>query len=172
MRVMFGGRVAEEVFFDEISSGAASDIRQATEVARHMVREWGMGEKAGFVYYGDDEARAGILDLGGRDYSDKTAEIIDNEIKCILDAAHNAAKRIVIENRDKIEAIAQALLKFETLTGEEVNALIRGESLDRPGVSDLLDSAVSEGNVGVARPVSADPKPHTDLGDGAVPQPS
>jgi cell division protease FtsH len=172
MRVMFGGRVAEEVFFNEISTGAAMDIKQATEMTRHMVREWGMGEKAGFVYYGDDDTRAGLFDLGLRDYSDKTAEMIDGEIRRLLDSAYEAAKRIVTENREKIEIIAQALLKYETLTGEEVNALIRGESLDRPGVSDLLDSAVPDEPVGKARPVSIDAKPRTDFGGGAVPQPS
>ncbi|GAJ14134.1 unnamed protein product, partial [marine sediment metagenome] len=149
-----------------------ADIKQATEIARRMVREWGMGEKAGFVYYGDDEARGGIFDLGTRDYSDKTAEMIDAEIKRILDGAHQAANQTILENRDKVEAIAQALLKLETITGEEVNALIRGESLERPGVADLLDSAVPEPEVGVARPVPIDPKPHTDIGGGAVPQPS
>ncbi|UCC30125.1 MAG: ATP-dependent zinc metalloprotease FtsH [Phycisphaerales bacterium] len=172
MRVMLGGRIAEEVFFDDVSSGAAADIKHATEIARRMVREWGMAEKAGFVYYGDDEARGAIFDMGARDYSDKTAEMIDAEIKRILDGAYEAARQTILENRDKLEAIAQALLRLETITGEEVNALIRGESLERPGVADLLDNAVPEPEVGVARPVPIDPKPHTDIGGGAVPQPS
>ena len=172
MRVMFGGRIAEEVFFDEISSGAASDIKQVTEVARRMVCEWGMGDTAGFVYYGDDEARAGMFDLGGRDYSDKTAEMIDVEVKQILDSSHEQAKRIILDNREKVETIAQALLRLETISGEEVNALIRGESLDRPSVTDLLDSVPPSESVGMARPVPADPKASTDLGSGALPQPS
>jgi cell division protease FtsH len=172
MRVMLGGRIAEEVFFDEISSGAASDIKQATEVARRMIREWGMGENAGFVYYGDDESRATFFEQPTRDYSDKTAELLDDEMKRILDTAYEACRKTVVDNREKVESIAEALLKLETITGEEVNALIRGESLERPGVADLLDGAAPSKEVGVARPVSVDPKSETDLGSGAVPQPS
>ena len=71
-----------------------------------------------------------------------------------------------------MEAIAEALLKYETVTGEEVNALIRGETLERKGVADLLDGAAPEEDVGQARPVRVDPKPATDLGDGPLPQPS
>jgi cell division protease FtsH len=171
MRVMFGGRIAEKVFFNEISSGAAMDIRQATEIARRMVRDWGMGENVGFVFYGDEEEKQGF-DWLRRDFSDKTAETIDAEIKQILDAAYEAAKRTITENRAKVETIAEALLKYETVTGEEINALIRGESVERASVSDLLDSAAKDENVGAARPVKIDPEPKTDLGGGALPQPS
>jgi cell division protease FtsH len=172
MRVMFGGRIAEELFFEDISSGAAADIKQATEIARRMIREWGMGEQAGFVYYGDDEGRGGMFELGMRDYSDKTAEMIDTEIKHVLDHAYKQTKRLIQEHREKVDMIANALLKLETISGEEVNALIRGESLERPGVSDLLDRAAAEPPVGIARPVPADPKPEADIGGGAMPQPS
>ena len=171
MRVMFGGRIAEKLFFDEISSGASSDIKQATEIARRMVREWGMGEKAGFIFYGDEESRGNMFELAGREHSDKTAETIDAEIRLIVDDAYSDAARLVEQNRSKVEAIAQALLKFETITGEEVNALIRGETLERPGVSDLLDKAMPSENIGMARPVPADPEPEADLGKGPLPQP-
>ncbi len=173
MRVMFGGRIAEKVFFDEISSGAASDIKQATDVARRMVREWGMGDEVGFVFYGgDDEGKAGFFDMGAREYSDKTAETLDAEVKRILDHAYEETVRTISQNREKVEAIAQALLKYETVTGEEVNALIRGETLDRPGVSDLLDLALPAESIGAARPVPAEPPPETDLDKGPLPQPS
>ncbi|MFQ5591987.1 MAG: ATP-dependent zinc metalloprotease FtsH [Phycisphaerae bacterium] len=172
MRVTLGGRVAEEVFFDEISSGAAADIKQATEIARTMVREWGMGDSIGFVYYGDNETPGTFLDVSPRAYSDKTAEMIDNEVKKLLDAAHNDVRRIMAENRDKVETVAQALLKFETITGEETNALLRGESLDRATVADLLDeAAAADRSVGMARPVKAQPRPDADIGEGTLPQP-
>ena len=171
LRVMFGGRIAEELFFDEVSSGASMDIKQATEVARRMVRDWGMGKNVGFVFYGEDEGKAGYFDLMHRDYSDKTAEIIDTEIKRILDNANQQAKQTIAENREKVEVIAQALLNYETLTGDEINALIRGESLDRATVSDLLDSAAEGEKVGMARPVKAEPEPDADLGGDALPQP-
>ncbi|MCH8966101.1 MAG: cell division protein FtsH, partial [Planctomycetes bacterium] len=74
-------------------------------------------------------------------------------------------------NRENVERVAQALLKYETLSGDEVNAVIRGESLTRSTVSDLLDSVERDDGVGFARPVRAEPDPHADLGGGAVPQP-
>ncbi|MDO8630330.1 MAG: hypothetical protein Q7R41_07540, partial [Phycisphaerales bacterium] len=171
MRVMFGGRIAEQVFFNEISSGAAQDIKQATEIARRMVREWGMGENVGFIYFGDDDDRGAMFDLGKRDYSDKTAEMIDTEIKRILDTAYESTRRLMVDNREKVDAIAKALLKFETITGEEVNALIRGESLERTSVADLLDGAGAKTPVGTARPVQADPVAHPGMGPGPVAQP-
>ena len=177
LRVWFGGRIAEDVFFNEVSSGAASDIKQSTEVARKMVREWGMAETAGLVYYGDDDNTGMLADIGPRDYSDKTAETIDAAVKKLLDNAYEDARKVILENRSKVETIAEALLKFETLSGEEVNALIRGESLNRATVADLLDLAEAEPGVGLARPVQADPEAFgkdnkkTDLGGGALPQP-
>ena len=171
MRVMFGGRIAEQVFFNEVSSGAAQDIKQATEIARRMVREWGMGENIGFVYLGDEESRATMFDFGVRDYSDKTAEMIDTEVKHILDGAYETTRRTMVDNRDKVDAVAKALLKFETITGEEVNALIRGESLERATVADLLDGDEAKTPVGTARPVLATPPPQADLGHGPVAQP-
>ena len=172
MRVLFGGRLAEDIFFDDVSSGAASDIQQATEIARRMVRDWGMGEQAGFIFYGDDRTQAAMLDIGNREYSEKTAELIDQDVKEIMQAAYKDAHRIITDNRAKLEAIADALLRLETITGDEVNALIRGESVDRAVVSDLLDDASPKNpRVGQARPVQADPPADPDMG-GTLPQPS
>jgi cell division protease FtsH len=172
MRVMFGGRIAEELFVDDVSSGASQDIKQATELVRRMICEWGMGEKAGFLYYGNDGGRYGYFEVGGREYSEKTAEVLDVEIKSVIDAAYAAATQTIRDNRDKVERIAEALLRLETITGEEVNALIRGETLERPGVSDLLDKALPAENIGKARPVSADRKREPEIGGDALPQPS
>jgi len=173
IRVSLGGRVAEEMFCGDVSSGAGSDIRQATEIARRMVKEWGMDEEVGFIYYGEDDGGSPFFDLvGGRDYSDSTAEIIDRQIKRILDESYRQARKILEQHRDQLDAIAQALISHETLTGEEINALIRGESLDRPSVGDLLDAAEQESrNVGLARPIKADPEPKEDMGGGTLPQP-
>ena len=132
-----------------------------------------MGESIGFVYYGEDDRRSGGFDWPTREYSDKTAEVIDAEVKAILDNAYAEASRMIADNRDKLEAVAEALLQYETLTGDEVNALIRGDSLERTSVSDLLDSAAAEDNIGIARPVQAEPEPKTkpELGEGPLPQP-
>jgi len=118
MKVTFGGRIAEQIFCDDISNGAAMDIKQATEIARRMVVEWGMNDKVGFVYYGEDDHRKGWMDLGGgREYSESTAQVIDQEIKRFLDKAYQETRELLMTNRQKLEAIAKALMKYETLTG-------------------------------------------------------
>jgi cell division protease FtsH len=175
MRVLCAGRIAEKLFCDDVNTGAAADIRQATNLARLMVTEWGMNDKLGFVAYCDENRHSTWLELPGNpDYSQKTAELIDAEIRRLIDDAYAQAERIVLENKPKIEAIKQALLKYETITGDEVNALIRGETLDKPSVADLLDAPGStKPGVGVARPIPADPeKPGPDLGSGPLPLPS
>ena len=139
-----------------------------------MVTEWGMSEQLGFVSYGDDAGRQMWIDLpGNKDYSEQTAKIIDEEVRKVIDTAYADAERIVREHRDRLEAIKVALVKYETITGDEVNALIRGETLDKPSVGDLLDQAQGDGRkVGTARPVAAEPEgPQTDLGGGPLPMP-
>ncbi len=170
LRVCLGGRIAEEIYCGEISSGASGDIRQATEIARNMVTEWGMNADIGFVYHGDETG--GMFEIGSRSHSDETAHKIDDAIKQLIDDAYNKAKQTMVEYKDKGEAIALALLKYETISGDEVNALIRGESLERPSVSDLLDDASPRDDVGKARPIQADSSdPGVDLGGGTLPQP-
>ncbi len=174
LRILCAGRIAEQKFTGDVNTGALGDIRQASELARKMVMEWGMNERVGFVNFGDAQ-KNNWLDLpGGKDYSEVTAQTIDEEVRKLVDHAYSEATRIIDENASKVESIAQALLRYETITGDEVNALIRGESLDRSSVSDLLDDdAASADSVGMARPVkAAPPKPGADLGGGALPQPS
>ena len=175
LRVLCAGRIAEELTCGDVNTGASADIRQATDMARRMVTEWGMSQKVGFVYYGDDPARQSIwMDLpGGHDYSPQTAQIIDEEVQRVLKEAYEDTRRLLAENREKLEAIARALLKYETLDASEVHALIRGESLQRPTLNDLLDAD----HAGTATP-PAPPKarPATtpggpELGSGPLPQP-
>jgi len=140
LQVCFGGRIAEEMFCDDISSGAQSDIQQATRIAKQMVLTWGMSERLGAVSY---EPEYGFKDLmyvmpGEREYSEKTAEVIDNEVKRITDEAYHKAREIIEANRDKTERIARALLKYETLDAEDVNVILGGGTLDKPTVTDLL----------------------------------
>jgi len=140
VQVCLGGRIAEEVFFNDISSGAAADIQQATEIARRMVESWGMSDQLGMVNYGGGYGYYG--DVGNpmleKAYSDRTAEVIDKEIRRIIDEAYKSAKELVLANREKVEVIARALLKYETLDAEEVKLLLEGRELDKPTVSDLL----------------------------------
>jgi cell division protease FtsH len=139
MAVCFGGRIAEEIFCDDSSSGASNDIAQATAVARRMVLEWGMSDALGMVHYGngsEDKQMAPMF--AQKEYSESTADLIDKEIKAILDGAYGQARALIEANGDKMERLAQALLKYETLGADEVTRIFDGEMLDKPTVSDLI----------------------------------
>jgi cell division protease FtsH len=140
LEVCFGGRIAEELFCDDISSGAQSDIQQATKIARQMILTWGMSDELGPISYGPD---AGLRDMiyvlpGEKEYSERTAEAIDGEVKKITDDAYARAKKLIEANKDKLEQIAKALLKYETLDADDVKVILEGGELDKPTVSDLL----------------------------------
>jgi len=137
MRVLCGGRIAEHRKTDDFTSGAAMDIRMATQYARHMVLEWGMSDRLGFVNYGNDQSSESPVPQ--RSYSDDTARAIDEEVKRLIDEAYDDAVRIVDENWDKIVVLAEALLKYETLDADDVEKLMNGEPLDKPSVTDMLD---------------------------------
>jgi cell division protease FtsH len=171
LKVTFGGRIAEEVFCNDISSGASQDIRQATDIVKRMVVEWGMDEKVGFVFYGEHDGRPGVFDMPGqRDYSDKTAELIDQEVKAIVDRAYKETRELILANRQKLEDIAQNLLKYETLDGEEVHAIIRGERVDKPSINDILDA--DHMAPPLTPPAKSKSEPDSELpGLGAMPQP-
>ncbi len=173
LRILCAGRLAEEMTCGDVNTGASADIRQATEMARRMVTEWGMSDRLGFIYYGDDSARKNMwIDLpGGREYSPQTAQIIDEEIQRLINEAYEDTRRMLEENRAKLEAIAQALLKYETLEGAEVEALIRGENLTRPTISELLDKDDAGAKpVAQAKPVEAHNR-EPEIGTGPLPQP-
>jgi cell division protease FtsH len=124
--VTMGGRIAESFHSDDVSNGASGDIRQATSLARHMVCEWGMSDKLGMVEYGEGDAPVFLArDMAkSRNYSEETARIIDSEIKRFIDEAYQTAERILSENKDKVELIANALLEYETLDASHLRDLI------------------------------------------------
>jgi cell division protease FtsH len=136
MRITCGGRIAEERAMGDISSGAVGDISQATSIARAMVLDWGMSERLGFVRYSGTDTRE--MFVAEKDYSDDTARIIDEEIRRLVDEAYEDAKRLLEANWDKVIAVAEALLKYETLSSDDVRKLLRGEPLGKPTISDLL----------------------------------
>ncbi|MCE5186751.1 MAG: ATP-dependent zinc metalloprotease FtsH [Planctomycetaceae bacterium] len=138
LQVCFGGRIAEEMFFNDITSGASSDIKQATMIAREMVMEWGMGKELGPINYAPDMTQEAYFGMSGPDYSQRTAEVIDTEIKRLIDEAYTKVTDLIEANRDKLENLAQALLKYETLDAEDVKMILDGEVLDKPTVTDLL----------------------------------
>jgi cell division protease FtsH len=135
LSVSMGGRVAEELIFghDKVSSGASSDIQYATGLARNMVMRWGMSSKLGPLLY--EESQDGYLGLGTSQrtmMSDETSKLIDSEIRTLVDDAHARAQTILKEQQDKLLLLAEALLEYETLTGEEIRKLIEEGKLDRP----------------------------------------
>jgi cell division protease FtsH len=136
LAVMMGGRVAEEIIFgkDKITSGAASDIQQATRLARMMVTRWGYSDDLGTVAYGEnqDEVFLGMSVQRTQNVSEATAQKIDAEIKRLVEGGLNEARRILTERRQDLETLARALLDYETLSGDEIVKVLRGEKLDRP----------------------------------------
>jgi cell division protease FtsH len=164
----FGGRAAEELVFNEITTGAASDIQQATDTARKMVCEFGMSEKLGPISYSDEEEHLFL----GREiartqrHSEETSRLIDSEVRRLIDEALQKARDIISKNREKLETLAQALLKFETITGEEVAMLLRGEKIDELKEAEAAEEkARLEKKSGAdvpSRPSSGGWKPGTD----------
>lgn len=134
--VAMGGRVAEELQFGNVTNGAVGDIRQATSIARKMVCEWGMSETLGMVEYGGDESGEVFLarDMGKtKNYSEETAQKIDQEIRELIDSAYQRAKDLLTEHRDSLTLISEALLEYETLDGEQTRDLLeKGEMTNPP----------------------------------------
>ena len=120
------GRIAEEYVVEDVSSGAAMDIQQATQLAKAMVMHWGMSEKLGHVLYGDVQEHIflGRDMMRTKEYSEQTAQEIDSEVKRIIEEAYATAKKLIEENRDKLEIIANGLLEFETLDGAQVADIV------------------------------------------------
>ncbi len=138
--MMMGGRVAEEMMFGEINTGASSDIQRATKVATDMVTKYGMSEKLGSRTFGSTEAVFIGRDYGhSQDYSDATAAIIDKEIDKIISEAYLECKNILTENKDKLEAVAKALIEKEVLTGEEFESVYEGTSLSQKAIEDSTE---------------------------------
>jgi cell division protease FtsH len=134
IKVAFAGRIAEEIVFNDITSGAADDIRQATQVARRMVCDWGMSERLGPIRYAanDEMTLWGSEFLGAKEHSDATARDIDDEVQTIVQTSYAHAKDLLLGNREVLERIAEALLKKEVLTADEVRHEIAGLPLQKP----------------------------------------
>ncbi|AKM08380.1 ATP-dependent zinc metalloprotease FtsH [Pelagerythrobacter marensis] len=135
LSVAMGGRVAEEIIFghDKVSSGASSDIQYATKLARNMVTKWGMSDKLGPLQY--EESQEGYLGMGQTARtmgSGDTNKLIDAEIRKLVDGAHKRATEILTDQEDKLHLLAQAMLEYETLTGDEIKELLDNGKIHRP----------------------------------------
>ena len=129
-----GGRIAEEILTGDISTGAAGDIQQATNMARAMVTQWGMSKKLGMVLYGEGDEYVFLgKDLAqGKTYSEQTAQEIDTEVRRLVDEGYQRACKLISDNRDKLELIANALLEYETLDGQQVEDIVRTGKFNPP----------------------------------------
>jgi len=154
LSVAMGGRVAEEIIFgyDKVSSGASSDIQYATDLARNMVTKWGMSDKLGPLQY--EQSQEGYLGMGqtSRTFAGaETNKLIDAEIKKLVEDAHIRATDILKTQEDKLHLLAQAMLEYETLTGDEITHLLENGKIDRPDEPKGPMRPVSNGSVGVPK---------------------
>ena len=169
LAIMMGGRVAEEIIFgkDKVTSGAASDIEQATRLARMMVTRWGLSDELGTVAYGENQEEVFLGHSVSRtqNVSEETARKIDAEIRRLVETGLSDAQRILTDHRDALETLAQGLLEYETLSGEEIRNLIAGQ----PPIRDTGDDSASSRGSAVPVTKSKPSKPSPE--GGLEPQP-
>jgi len=169
LAILMGGRAAEEVHFgkDNVTAGASSDIQQATKLARAMVTQWGYSDKVGFVDYSEAPGSTFLgQQMGQSNVSEETSQVIESEVKQLVQTGMDTAMRILDECKDQWTAIAEGLLEYETLTGDEINTLINGGSIDRPD-TDSGDNGPSS-----AVPVIGKRKPKGGMGGAGEPSPA
>ncbi|MDN5000088.1 ATP-dependent zinc metalloprotease FtsH [Bradyrhizobium sp. GCM10027634] len=170
LAIMMGGRVAEELIFgrEKVTSGAASDIEQATRLARMMVTRWGLSEELGTVSYGEnqDEVFLGMSVSRTQNASEATVQKIDSEIKRLVEEGYKEATRILTEKHADLEALAKGLLEFETLTGDEIVDLLKGK---KPNRESVLEPATPRASA--VPPAGKSPRPRPDADPGLEPQP-
>ena len=131
LAMLFGGRVAEELVLDQLTTGASNDIQRATKMARNMVCQWGMSDKFGPLSFSDGNQQVflGRDFMQHKDYSDETARLIDDEIRRFVDEGYQRAKKLLSENLGHLHKIAEALLERESLSGAEIDLILQGEPL-------------------------------------------
>jgi cell division protease FtsH len=170
LTMAMGGRAAEEIIFgpDKVSNGAAGDIKMATDQARKMITEWGMSDKLGMISYGDNsqEVFLGHSVTQNKNVSEATAREIDGEIKDIIDRAYNKARRLLTENVEELHRLARGLLEHETLSGDEIRTVLRGE----PVIRKVVDEPAPESRR-ASVPTAGRPIAPTPPGAAPAPQP-
>jgi cell division protease FtsH len=130
--ILFGGRIAEEIFMNQQSTGASNDFERATKLARAMVTRFGMSEVLGTMVYMDDQNNA--FGMGSKTVSEETQQKVDEEIRSILDRQYALARSLLEANRDKVEAMVKALLEWETVDADQVNDIMAGNEPRPPKV--------------------------------------
>jgi len=162
LAILMAGRVAEQTVFgdDKVTSGASSDIEQATKLARAMVTRWGYSDKLGTVMYGDDQGEVFLGYSMGRQttISEATSQIIDSEVRRLVEYGHNEATRILTERRDDLETVAKGLIEYETLSGDEILGLLKGVVPVRDDPDAASPSGPSSAVPTIGRKPSASPE--------------
>jgi len=134
---LYGGRIAEEMTlgFDGVTTGASNDIMRASQIARNMVTKWGLSEKLGPLMYAEEEGEVFLGRSAGSQHasvSGETAKLIDSEVRSIIDQCYATAKQLLIENRDKLEAMTEALMKYETIDADQIDDIMAGRTPREP----------------------------------------
>ncbi len=134
---LYGGRIAEEMTlgFDGVTTGASNDIMRASQIARNMVTKWGLSEKLGPLMYAEEDGEVFLGRGGGgqsASFSGETAKLIDSEVRSIIDQCYGTAKQILTENRDKLDAMADALMKYETIDADQIDDIMAGRTPREP----------------------------------------
>jgi len=157
--VLFGGRIAEELFMDQMTTGASNDFERATELARRMVTQWGMSDTLGPMVYGENEGEVflGRSITTHKNVSETTLQKVDAEIRRIIDEQYKLARRLLEENRDKVETMAKALLEWETLDAEQLDDIMAGRPprAPKPPAASSTPSAPSDGAQVAAAPAAS-----------------
>ncbi|MDG1843471.1 MAG: ATP-dependent zinc metalloprotease FtsH [Nitrospinaceae bacterium] len=170
LAIFMGGRVAEEICLEQMTTGAGNDIERATEMARQMVCEWGMSEKMGPLTYGSKEQQVFLgMDTKQKHFSEETANSIDQEVRALVMGGYEKAREILTDHRDSLEKMAIALLDRETLTGLEIKEIIEGKIPPEDGIKTKVEAEGTVPSVKISQK-----KPNDDSGDimgGGLPDP-
>jgi len=158
--VLFGGRIAEELFMNQMTTGASNDFERATELARRMVTQWGMSDTLGPMVYGENEGEVflGRSITTHKNVSETTLQKVDAEIRRIIDEQYKLARKLLEENRDKVEAMAKALLEWETLDADQLDDIMQGKPPRAPKASATTTAptggAANDGAAGTPAPAT------------------
>jgi cell division protease FtsH len=158
--VLFGGRIAEELFMHQMTTGASNDFERATEIARRMVTQWGMSDELGPMVYGENEGEVflGRSITTHKNVSETTLQKVDAEIRRIIDEQYKLARKLLEDNRDKVEAMAKALLEWETLDADQLDDIMAGKPPRPPkavvATTAPTGGAANDGAAGTAAPAS------------------
>lgn len=164
---LYGGRIAEEMTlgFDGVTTGASNDIMRASQIARNMVTKWGLSEKLGPLMYAEEEGEVFLGRGGGgqhASFSGETAKLIDSEVRSIIDQCYGTAKQILTDNRDKLDAMADALMKYETIDADQIDDIMAGRTPREP-----RDWSGGTGTSGTPPAVQGE-RPETPIGGPAA----